>query len=320
MKSIGLMAAATKAQAVAYPGSFVGSESGSHRNPNASFASQASTAIRELKTSANSSTYVAIVVAMLGAMMFGIDQTNFGLASEFPDFYEYWCQHCFPEIWKNTLSFHPDLHKGVCVPAGTVNVASEWKNFQSWGGSLITLGACAGCVALGPFLANGCGRRPCISAGGVICFLGCLIVCYINFKSTGVYYVGRFLTGFGVGTVCYALPMYNAEIATPGIRGLMGSLFQFMVMFGGVITAVILAFQKNTKVINWEFGYIMPGVCGIIVAIGIWFVPESPSYIMGKHGFDAGHACLLKVRSADAAATLAEAKMIQRELEEDKKK
>ena len=45
-----------------------------------------------------------------------------------------------------------------------------------------------------------------------------------------MFFVGRFITGLGVGISCFALPLYSAEISTASIRGATGSLFQLNVV------------------------------------------------------------------------------------------
>ena len=45
-----------------------------------------------------------------------------------------------------------------------------------------------------------------------------------------MFFVGRFITGVGVGISCFALPLYSAEISTASIRGATGSLFQLNVV------------------------------------------------------------------------------------------
>jgi len=125
---------------------------------------------------------------------------------------------------------------------------------------------------------------------------------YFTFESVLVYYVGRFVTGFGAGICCFALPLYNSEIATPGIRGVMGSLFQLMVVIGGVFASVALAL-----ITDWRLGMLLPGLAGGVVGLAVWLTPESPRYMMDKKGFNAGLDMLKKVRRSDPSE---EAKMM----------
>merc|ERR1719498_1127502 len=105
---------------------------------------------------------------------------------------------------------------------------------------MVPIGMALGCLTLAPISARRWGRRITISVGGLTCFLGCIIVSYIS-TTVPVYMIGRFLTGYGCGIACYCLPMYQSEVATMGIRGLMGSLFQLMVVIGGFWPSSCLA-------------------------------------------------------------------------------
>jgi len=242
-------------------------------------------AVTEIKEQASPAAYVAIIVAMMGAIMFGIDCQNYGLASGFQSFYDDWCMGRY-----NSEGFN-------CTPkddAGNHNVPKGWTHFKALGGSLITLGAAAGCIALGPVVTSNCGRRPCISLGGFMCFVGCLFASHLSFNNVYVFYAGRFITGFGVGIACFALPLYSSEVSTPSIRGIMGSLFQLLVVAGTVVASVMLAF-----VTDWKVGMLMPGVAGVIVGIAIWFIPESPRFVLDKYGYDAGKETLQKVRKGN---------------------
>merc|ERR1711976_1128143 len=125
-----------------------------------------------------------------------------------------------------------------------------------------TAGMMIGALGGGATLSRLLGRRMTISIGGFLCFLGCLIVSYLAGNSVPVYYVGRFLTGFGCGIDCMVLPMYNAEVATLNIRGLTGSLFQFMVVIGGVVVIVLLGVLSS-----WGQGFLIPGYFGLAVGI-----------------------------------------------------
>eukprot|EP01134_Creolimax_fragrantissima_P006061 CFRG6061T1 len=259
----------------------------------------------------NTLTYVAIGAAMLGAMMFGLDQGNFGNVQGFDDFKEVWC------LGKNYGDQNScglgtaETCAGLGGGPGCEGIAndmdccdelyasnSHWHNdFVLWGATLITLGAAAGGLLVGPVLTHRFGRRLCIAVGAIVTIIGCVFSSVGSFEVVGIFLTARFVTGFGVGVCCFALPMYNSEIATPGIRGMTGSLFQFNVVIGSFIATIITLFIKN-----WHVGLMLPAIPGAIIAVLIWFTPESPRYIMGKQGYDEGAEVLKKVRTGDITA------------------
>merc|ERR1712048_716728 len=151
----------------------------------------------------------------------------------------------------------------------------------------------------GATLSRFLGRRMTISIGGFLCFLGCLIVSYLAGKSVPIYYVGRFLTGFGCGIDCMVLPMYNAEVATLNIRGLTGSLFQFMVVVGGVVAVVALGVMPEDGASSWRQGFLIPGYFGVAVGLGAWICPESPRFLMDREKGEQARQALQRVRAGD---------------------
>lgn len=258
--------------------------------------------IHEIREMANRTAYVAIATAMMGALMFGLDQTNYGLVQDFDSFYDFWCkphpEDNYDGFMTGGFPCTPGKHDDIKTPY-------EWTQFLAWGGSLITIGAAAGCISIGPLISSKCGRQPCISVGGLVCFIGCFFASYLTFHNIAVYYIGRFVTGFGAGICCFALPMYSSEVSTPSIRGMMGSLFQLMIVIGGVVASLALA-----AITDWRLGMLLPGLAGAIVGMLIWFTPESPRYVMERRGFAAGLQTLQKVRKGDCEN---EAREMQRE-------
>lgn len=249
----------------------------------ASFAAQ-------LDTKPNAMTFVSITIVMMGALMFGIDQNNFGLVHGKPSFGKYWCP-----------KFNFDAAKVDCAKIGSLDPhdqPSEWITFNSFGLNLVALGMAIGCLTLAPVFASRFGRRLTISIGGLTCFLGTVVTAFLA-TNVAVYYLGRFLTGYGCGIACYCLPMYQSEVATMNIRGLMGSLFQFMVVIGGVIAIVLLGIIED-----WRQGFMLPGYAGLVVGLAVWLCPESPRFVIDRFGKDAGRPVLQRVRQGDVETEL----------------
>jgi len=234
---------------------------------------------------ANIRTFVGIVVVMIGAIMFGMDQGNFGSCQNFDDFLKDWC---IGAGYGDSTSCSHDSEVGAIKN-------ERWlKEFVDPASTLITIGAVAGALLLGPILSSRCGRRLCISAGATICFLGCLFASYLSMGSVAIFFTGRFATGFGVGVCTFALPIYNSEISTAGMRGRTGSMFQLNVVVGLFASSLFTALMDN-----WKIGIMLPGLAGVLVSVAVWFVPESPRYVMANRGYDAGMSVLCTVRHGD---------------------
>jgi len=248
---------------------------------------------QNIRSVPNAMTFTCIAIVMMGAAMFGADQSNFGISYGLTSFGQHWCP-VFAES-------HPKDYLGVdCAAIAKLeDQPKSWNMFITWGLNLVTIGMMSGALIPGPLLASRLGRRWTISIGGLTCFVGCLLATFLAGKSVPVYYIGRFTTGFGCGVACYVLPMYNAEVSTLSIRGTTGSLFQFMVVFGGVVA--ILALSQITE---WEQGFLIPGYFGLVVGVMAWGCPESPRFLMDRYGKESARSALERVRDGDVSEEL----------------
>jgi len=283
----------------------------------------------------NGMTFVSIAVVMMGAAMFGADQNNYGVTYGFQSFQDHWSCDAFKFADKDLqgkviskADCNGELVDASCIPSkdnecmcqfdcnhvqSMKHPPSKWASFIVWGLNLVTAGMMIGALTLAPVLSKCLGRRMTISIGGLMCFFGCVLVAWIAGPAHNVplYYIGRFLTGFGCGVACMVLPMYNAEVATLNIRGLTGSLFQFMVVIGGVVVVVLLG-----VIDSWSQGFLIPGYFGLAVGLGAWACPESPRYLMDNGKKDQAIAALKRVRTGDVTE---EIEFIEKCLDEEKK-
>lgn len=100
--------------------------------------------------------------------------------------------------------------------------------------SLFTGGGFFGAAAAGP-IGDWLGRRIAIIIGAVIfCIGGALQTAG---KNLSFFYAGRAVGGLGVGILVMIVPMYQAEIAHPSIRGRVTGLQQLMLGIGSVFAS-----------------------------------------------------------------------------------
>lgn len=98
--------------------------------------------------------------------------------------------------------------------------------------SVFTGGAFVGAFFAGPS-GDWIGRRRTILAGATIFCLGGGL--QTGAQNLGYLYAGRFIAGLGVGFLTMIIPLYQAEIAHPLIRGRITSLQQFMLGIGAAV-------------------------------------------------------------------------------------
>lgn len=244
----------------------------------------------------NARAFIAIAMAMMGSAMFGADQVNWGTIKGTSFFKDHWCSAVVADMADCT-----EDHTG------------PWKSFCDWGGQALVLAMLVGAVLPGPLMAKHFGRRLTVSVGTMTCFIGCLFASYICGSSLLIFYIGRVVTGFGCGVTCFALPMYNAEVSTASVRGATGNLFQFMCQVGVFLAPIILSPQLGLQ--SWKLGMMLPGFLGVPVSILVWFCPESPAWVLKKHGVERARVVLQACRQGDVSEELA---MMEKALQDER--
>lgn len=97
--------------------------------------------------------------------------------------------------------------------------------------SILELGAWVGVLANG-MLADRLGRKLCVVLACVFFCVGVIIQASTRGGSYDYILGGRFVTGLGVGSLSMIVPLYNAELSPPEIRGSLVALQQLAITFG----------------------------------------------------------------------------------------
>jgi MFS family permease len=99
---------------------------------------------------------------------------------------------------------------------------------KGWLVAILELGAWSGTLYSG-FVAEIISRKYCILVNTVIFIIGVIIQCTAVSGGPGSILGGRFITGMGVGSLSMVVPMYNAEVAPPEVRGALVGLQQLAI-------------------------------------------------------------------------------------------
>lgn len=114
----------------------------------------------------------------------------------------------------------------------------------------------------------------------------------------------RILGGIGVGLASMLSPMYIAEIAPPKVRGTLVAWNQFAIIFGmlviyfvnyGIARAGSGDAWLNT--IGWRYMFLSGAIPASIFLALLFFVPETPRYLMMKGRESEARAVLLRLGS-----------------------
>ncbi|OJJ03472.1 hypothetical protein ASPVEDRAFT_53867 [Aspergillus versicolor CBS 583.65] len=145
--------------------------------------------------------------------------------------------------------------------------------------SVFTGGAFFGAAVAG-IAADRLGRRWTIILGSVIFSLGGAL--QTSAQNLGYLYGGRSVAGLGVGVLVMIIPLYQAEIAHPAIRGRLTGLQQLFIGLGST-TAVFTAHGTVSHLAGNNQWRVPLGIqivpAGVLGALILLF-PESPRWLM----------------------------------------
>jgi MFS transporter, SP family, galactose:H+ symporter len=161
-------------------------------------------------------------------------------------------------------------------------------------------GAAAGAL-LGGRLADQFGRRTLLiftalifAVGGVLCATAI---------SSAMLFCGRVIVGLGIGLSSGTVPVYISEVSPPDARGWTVSLFQLAITFGILLAYLVDYAFANMQGWRWMFGLAV--VPAAIFALGMFYLPESPRWLVRRGRRDNARAILSRVRdSSDVDAEL----------------
>ncbi|KAK8617536.1 hypothetical protein V6N13_080446 [Hibiscus sabdariffa] len=145
------------------------------------------------------------------------------------------------------------------------------------------------------------GRRPMLIISSVLYCLSGLVMLW----SPNVYILllARLLDGFGVGLAVTLVPVYISETAPPEIRGLLNTLPQFTGSIGMFLSYCMVFGMSLTDLPNWRM---MLGVLSIpsliYFALTVFFLPESPRWLVSKGRMREAKEVLQKLRGREDVA------------------
>lgn len=247
--------------------------------------------------------YVSLTCAFvaLGCLMYGYDQGVMSSILVMENF-----QAEFPELQGSTI--------------------------QGWLVSALELGAWAGALFNG-WLSNAISRKYSMMVAVIIFTIGTGLQAGAHVGAE--LFAGRVIGGFGIGMFSMVIPLYQAEIAPPELRGSLVSLQQLSITIGttiafwldygmhfvggvhcdpqGIPTAQQFDKDGNflynvahghrcqgEKDISWRFPLALQLLPAWILFFGLFFLPFSPRWLMMKHRDDESLDALCRLRRLPA--------------------
>lgn len=145
-------------------------------------------------------------------------------------------------------------------------------------------------------IADWVGRRTTVIIGCLVFLVG-VVLQTAHHDGLGLIVSGRLVAGFGVGFVSAILILYMSEIAPRKIRGAIVSGYQFCVTVGLLLaSAVDYGTQSRDDSGSYRIPIALQMLWAIILAVGLFVLPESPRYFVRKGQLDKAATALSRVR------------------------
>jgi SP family sugar:H+ symporter-like MFS transporter len=176
-----------------------------------------------------------------------------------------------------------------------------YYDYTTWQKSLIvsilSAGTFFGALISGS-LADRYGRRTTIIMGCFIFMAG--VVIQDSTSRVEAFVVGRLVAGFGVGFVSAINILYMSEVAPRKIRGAIVSSYQFAITIGIMLASCVgYATQDRPDSGAYRIPISIQFLWAIVLATGLFFLPESPRYFVKKNDLDRAASALARVRGQD---------------------
>lgn len=139
------------------------------------------------------------------------------------------------------------------------------------------------------------GRRWMIISGAIIMIVGVLIQVSAMPQSIPLlqFIIGRVITGVGNGMNTSTIPTYQAECSKTSNRGLLICIEGGVIAIGTAIAYWIdFGAHYGPPDLVWRFPIVFQVVFGFFLIFGMYYLPESPRYLISKNKVDEGEKVL----------------------------
>ena len=180
----------------------------------------------------------------------------------------------------------------------TFGLDDWWLGFTV--GSLL-LGCAAGAFFAGR-LADAIGRRTVMLFAAVLFVVGALVQGVTD--SHTIFVIARFAGGMAVGAASVLSPLYISEMAPANIRGRLTTVQQVMIITGltaAFVVNYLLAQSAGSSLGElgglqaWRWMYIAQAVPAVVFLVSLFFIPESPRYLVSRGRDEDAHKVLTRL-------------------------
>ncbi|MFX1443753.1 MAG: sugar porter family MFS transporter [Promethearchaeota archaeon] len=177
--------------------------------------------------------------------------------------------------------------------------------------SAVLIGAVIGAF-LGGYMAENYGRKKVIIFAAIIFIFGAIFTAITPDIIFLIF--GRIIVGIAIGIASFTAPLYISEASPPHIRGALVSFNQLAITIGIVIS--YLVDFSLAPIQGWRYMFGLAVIPGAILLIGMFFLPESPRWLVHHGDIKDGRKVLQRIR--DNTNIEVELNEIQTSLEQEK--
>lgn len=189
----------------------------------------------------------------------------------------------------------------IAIFSGTIPFIKPYYQLTEaqlgWTGSSLYVGCIIGALSTG-YLTDKFGRKLPLTAAAFIFMLSSVLMGWADSYSMLIFW--RIVAGMGVGAASMLSPLYIAEVSPAAIRGRMVSINQLTVVIG-----ILLAYTSNYLLAdaenNWRWMFTSGAVPSVVFFLCVFFVPESPRWLVTKGLTEKARVVLSKLSSAKEA-------------------
>ena len=153
------------------------------------------------------------------------------------------------------------------------------------------------------------GRRNVMRVAAVMFLVGALVQGFATDHL--IFVLARIVGGMAVGAASVLSPAYISEVAPASIRGRMTTVQQIMIitgLTGAFLVNYFLAAAAGVSTAQfwlgleaWRWMYLMQALPAAIFLVALFFIPESPRYLVSRGRDDTALTVLTRLFGADVA-------------------
>ncbi|XWS58250.1 hypothetical protein CRYUN_Cryun08bG0017900 [Craigia yunnanensis] len=192
---------------------------------------------------------------------------------------------CGSYVFGHAVGYSSPAQSGIMEDLGLTT--EEYSVFSS----ILSIGAMLGAVLSGR-IADLIGRRAGMGIAQIFCLSGWLAIAFSEVAWS--LDLGRFLLGCGMGLLSFSVPIYIAEITPKNVRGGFTALNPLLMGFGQSLAFLI------GSLVNWRTLALIGIIPGLIQLPCLFFIPESPRWLVKVGREKEFEAALCRFRGANA--------------------